>query len=92
MDTKLISIIAVLLFLSGCADNVPLEAAIEMEKVGFWYGLWHGMTVPFAFIGSLIWEDITIYAMYNTGGWYNFGFWIGACGFGGSASSSARRK
>ena len=32
-----------LIFLSGCADNMHLEQAISADKVGFWYGLWHGM-------------------------------------------------
>ena len=27
-----------------------------------------------SFIGSLIWDDIAVYAVHNNGAWYNFGF------------------
>lgn len=74
----LIVLLSVLLVsLSGCADNLTFTQAIETEPVGFWYGLWHGMTILFSFFGSLIWDDIAIYAIYNNGGWYDFGFWLG---------------
>lgn len=70
----ILSIVAVLT-LSGCADQVPATYCIK--EVGFWYGVWHGMIAPFAFIVSLFNDDIAIYAVYNNGGWYNFGFLLG---------------
>jgi hypothetical protein len=27
-----------------------------------------------SFIGSIIWDDVAIYAVNNNGGWYDFGF------------------
>ena len=80
--------VLLLLALSGCADSVTLQSAIEMEKVGFWYGMWHGVTFPIAFFGQLFFDDIAIYAIYNNGGWYDFGFWFGACVLGYGAGSS----
>lgn len=74
---KYFLIFMVALLLTGCADSVSFEAASAMEPVGFWYGLWHGMTAPIAFFGSLFFEDIAIYAIYNNGGWYDFGFVLG---------------
>lgn len=74
--------------LSGCADTVSFEQADQLTKVGFWYGLWHGMILPFAWIGSLFSDEIAIYAIYNNGGWYDFGFIIGAGSLGGGAASS----
>lgn len=68
-----------LLILTGCADSVSLTEAISMDKVGFWYGFWHGICLPFSFIGSLF-SDISIYATYNNGGWYDFGFFLGVGG------------
>jgi len=71
--------------LAGCADTATFTQAGQIEPVGFWYGLWHGMIIPFSWIGSLFSDDIAIYAIYNNGGWYDFGFVLGV---GGLASSS----
>lgn len=68
------------LLLSGCADTVTFEQAASIDPVGFWYGLWHGFTFGFAFVGSLFWDSIAVYAIYNNGGWYDFGFWLGIVG------------
>ena len=27
-----------------------------------------------SFIGSLIWDDVAVYAVHNNGAWYDFGF------------------
>lgn len=59
--------------------------------MGFWYGLWHGMVLPFAWIGSLFSDSVSIYAIYNNGGWYDFGYFLGVGGLSTSASTSARR-
>lgn len=62
-----------------------------MEPVGFWYGLWHGMTFPFSWIGSLFCDSISVYAIYNNGGWYDFGFALGVGGGGVSVTTRNRR-
>ena len=79
-----------LLALSGCADSVSFTKAATMQPVGFWYGLWHGMILPFAWLVSLFNSDVAIYATYNNGGWYDFGFVLGVGALGG-CSSSARK-
>lgn len=73
------------LLLTGCADSVPVITA--HPQVGFFHGLWHGMILPFAWVISLFNSDVAIYAAYNNGGWYNFGFvlGVGGLGFGGSS-------
>lgn len=63
--------------LTGCADALTLEEAGAVDPIGFWYGLWHGIILPVSFICSLIWDEYAIYAVYNNGGWYDFGFVIG---------------
>lgn len=88
---KNILAIFVLLVLSGCADSVSFNQAASLPSVGFWYGLWHGMICPIAWIVSLFDSDVAIYAIYNNGGWYDFGFVLGAGIIGGS-SSAAKRK
>jgi hypothetical protein len=84
--------VAALLFVSGCASNIPIEYSANINPVGFWHGLWHGMVAPFAFIGSLFNKDIAVYAVYNTGNWYTFGFMLGVGGFTKGCSSSCRRR
>jgi hypothetical protein len=44
-------------------------------------GVWNGLTVFFGLIGHLFDNSIRIYAFPNSGGWYDFGFFLGACIF-----------
>ena len=68
-------IIGLSALLCGCADYMPPPATKEL--VGFWYGLWHGLIAPYAWIVSWFDSTVTIYAQYNNGGWYNFGYLLG---------------
>ena len=74
---------------SACARQ-PLPPDVG-NVPGFLLGLVHGFIIVFSFFGSLF-SDVRIYAFPNTGGWYDFGFLLGAMAFlgGGGASSSAR--
>ena len=80
-----------LLLLSGfaavsCAHQ-PTPAAGDVP--GFLYGLLHGFLIVFSFVGGLF-TDARIYAFPNAGGWYDFGFLLGAMAFlGGGGASSA---
>ena len=64
--------------LSGCADVTSVQECVYGTPYGFWGALWHGIIAPFSFVGSLFFEDIAMYAVNNNGGWYNFGFVLGA--------------
>jgi hypothetical protein len=75
---NIVFILSMIMLLTGCADSVPLDQVPKMIPVGFWYGLWHGMILPFAWIVSLFSDSTAIYALYNNGGWYDFGFVWGA--------------
>jgi hypothetical protein len=86
----------ILLSISGCAaspntlKNTPDE---EGEVAGFWQGLWHGFISPIAFIISIFSDTLNIYEVYNNGGWYNFGFLLGASIIlGGSGGGVSRRR
>ena len=73
-----LSILLVMLLFNGCADVDPnIDACISDDPYGFFGGLWHGMIVPFSWIGSLFSDSIAIYAYNNNGGWYDFGFVMG---------------
>ena len=88
---KYILMIAMAVLLSSCADTVTFEQAMTHNQVGFWHGLWHGICVPFSFIGSWFMDDVSIYAIYNNGGWYDFGFFLGVSSIFGGSSSQARK-
>jgi hypothetical protein len=58
------------------------------DPPGFFSGLLHGFLIFFSFIGSLF-SDCRIYAFPNSGGWYDFGYLIGAGIFLGGGGASA---
>lgn len=84
----------ILVLFTSCAHVQPIEPCVEGTKIyGFWNGLWHGMIAGFTFIGSLFNHDITIYAINNNGGWYNFGFLLGIGGlFGGGVTVRTKKQ
>jgi len=81
-DTALLLlIVAAALVLAGCAaganpsvNTLPDEGTIA----GFWLGLWHGVIAPVTFVVSLFNDGVNVYEVHNNGGWYNFGFVLGA--------------
>lgn len=89
MKTKILLLLLASM-LSSCADSIQFGEAAVRDPVGFWHGLWHGVISPFAWLVSLFDEDVAIYAIYNNGGWYDFGFMLGIGAFGGSSRSSRK--
>jgi hypothetical protein len=82
----------IILFVASCAPVVPIDACVSDEPFGFLGGLWHGIIAPFTFFVSLFSDSVAMYAVNNNGGWYDFGFVIGAgIIFGGSGKASKRR-
>jgi hypothetical protein len=41
-------------------------------------GLWNGLTIVISFVVSLFDSNVNIYQVANNGGFYNFGFVVGA--------------
>lgn len=81
--TTAIIILCALTLLVSCADQEPTQCLNPAAHVyGLFGGLWHGLIIPFNFIGSLFWDDVAIYAPSNNGVWYALGFTIGAGGLG----------
>ncbi len=83
--------------LAGCAagpNPVAHTVAADGSIAGFWLGLWHGLICPITFIISLFSESVHFYEAHNSGGWYNFGFLLGASSVlgGGCASASKSRS
>jgi hypothetical protein len=48
------------------------------EPAGFWAGFWHGLISPITFVVSLFNPGVRFYETNNNGGWYDFGFILGA--------------
>jgi len=73
--------------------NTPDE---DGEVAGFWKGIWHGLISPITFILSLFTKNIYVFEVHNNGGWYTFGFLLGASmvfgGSGGGAASRGKKK
>ena len=84
---KNLLLVFVLLLMTGCADTATFSQAGQIELVGFWYGLWHGVIFPFAWLVSLFSDGTAIYAIYNNGGWYDFGFFLGVGGLSASIAT-----
>lgn len=94
--TLLICIVSVLL-LTGCLPggntNEDIARATDGAIAGFWSGLWHGFISPVTFVISLFTDKINFYEVHNSGGWYNFGFVLGAgIIFGGGSKASSRKN
>ncbi len=94
--TFVIILIGIMVLLSACAAgpnelrNTPDE---DGEVAGFWKGIWHGLISPITFVISLFSKSVYVYEVHNNGGWYNFGFLMGASiTFGGSGGGAASRR
>jgi hypothetical protein len=93
-------LLALLVLLTGCAPGPnDLEDAPRPERgysAGFWLGLWHGTISPITFVISLFSDNVSVYEVYNNGGWYDIGFLLGLGGVlgggGGGAAASRRGK
>lgn len=79
------------LFVS-CAEVISIENCRTTEPAGFWSGLWHGMIAPVSFVCSLFSDHIAMYAINNNGGWYDFGFVLGAGILFGSGNKASKSR
>jgi hypothetical protein len=81
----LVLIVVAALAAASCAHQPGPDS---FNPPGFLMGLLHGFLIVFSFIGSLF-TDVRIYAFPNSGGWYDFGYLIGASIFLGGGGASA---
>ena len=88
--------VVALLALAGCAPGRNPARQVpdrEGDVAGFWPGLWQGIIAPVTFVVSLFNDRVNVYEVHNNGGWYNFGFVLGAgVLLGGSAAGSRKRR
>jgi hypothetical protein len=82
------AVCVVALLLQSCATQPsPVDIA---TPPGFLRGLLHGFLILFSFVASLF-TDYRIYAFPNSGGWYDFGYLLGAMTFLGGGGAGAKR-
>ena len=74
MFTLLMFISFVLLISSCTAGNIQFT---QDNPTGFWYGLWHGIIALISLFIHIFNENVVVYEINNTGGWYDFGFLSG---------------
>jgi hypothetical protein len=88
----LLSFLVLIIIFSSCAESVSVQECLKEEPYGFFGGLIHGIIAPFSFIVSLFDKGTALYAVNNNGGWYDFGFVIGAgILFGGGCKAGRKR-
>ena len=89
-------LVVVVLLLASCAPGPNVQEGVAAqggEVAGFWLGLWHGIIAPVTFVISLFSDTVNVYEVHNNGGWYNFGFVLGAgVLLGGGGAGSRGRK
>jgi len=77
----IVLVLGLTLLLAACAAGPnPMVDVSDAEGIvrGFWGGLWQGIISPVTFIISLFTDRVSIYEVHNSGGWYDFGFVLGA--------------
>jgi hypothetical protein len=79
---NILFLMASVLLLSSC---IPGDGSASfVNEAGFFWGIWHGWIAPLSLIISIFNDEIHIYEAYNTGFWYDFGFYMAILGgFGG---------
>ena len=77
---SLLALVPVALLTACAATQAP--AAVAPGAPGFWLGLWHGFIFPVAWVVSLFVDSVSLYAVPNNGGWYDFGYFLGIVVFG----------
>jgi len=75
-------LLILLVFLSSCMPN---DGSFNLyTRAGFFTGVWHGWIAPISLIRGLFNPTIRVYEVYNTGWWYDFGYYAAIIsGFGG---------
>ena len=84
--SRLFASLSVAIVLTACATQAA--SGVAPDAPGFLHGLWHGFIFPVAWILSLFMPDVSVYAVPNNGGWYDFGYFLGIVVFGVGARKS----
>lgn len=88
---KLVVTLSVMLLLTSCTAGS--EQFSPETPAGFFWGLWHGVISVITLLIHLFNENVAVYEINNTGGWYDFGFLLGVIlVWGGGCHASCKSK
>ncbi len=84
------AIAVVTMTLAGCFPGG--DSFSVLEPAGFFTGVWHGWIAPLSLIVGIFSDGVRIYEPFNTGWWYDAGFYMAIIsGFGGLALSRKKK-
>ena len=86
----LVSASAALLLFTACTPGSGSFSPVN--PAGFISGIWHGWIAPVSLVIGLFNRSIRVYETFNTGWWYDFGFYIAVVSGFGSLSLARGRK
>ncbi len=89
---RIVTAIALAMLVSACASQIDAGVSETADAPGFLWGLWHGFIFPWSFIGSLFSPEIAVYSVPNSGGWYDFGFFLGITVLGGGSFFGSKKR
>ena len=86
---KAVSLILFAFLLTACAaGDAQFTTA---EPAGFLFGIWHGVISVISLLIHVFNNDVAVYELNNTGGWYDLGFLLGViCIWGGGSHVSCK--
>lgn len=82
--------VLLLILMTSCAANEPVDGCLTGQTYGFLWGIWHGIIAPISLTISLFDEEVVMFAVNNTGFFYGLGFLIGSGGWGILASKAKK--
>ena len=82
-------VVLVLLSMAACAAG-PNPMVADAAAAGFLKGLWHGFIFLVTMVISFFNDNVSVYEVHNSGGWYDFGFFLGLTSSLGGGSQGTR--
>lgn len=89
---KRLLILMILTALLFCSCLPGDGQASHAMPAGFLWGIWHGWIAPVSLVISLFNPFVRIYEPWNTGFWYDLGFYMAVVGGFGSLTLSRKKK
>jgi len=91
---KIVPFFLLILLMVAVSSCIPGNGHYTLFKpAGFFWGIWHGWLAPLSLIIQWFVPKIQIYEPFNTGWWYDFGFYLGILGgFGGLSLTRKKNK